>query len=88
MHRTIKCPRAAGTAGGVAHQEVDLMDNWHRSRDADARSAARVVRVLREEAEARRGTVQAEAWTSIANAIARRWPEGALGAVPDDQDRS
>jgi hypothetical protein len=44
--------------------------------------------VLREEAEARRGTVQAEAWTSIANAIARRWPEGALGVVPGDRNRS
>jgi hypothetical protein len=64
------------------------MDTRHASRDADARSAARVVRVLREEAEARRGTIQAEAWTSIANAIARRWPEGALGAVPDDENRS
>jgi hypothetical protein len=53
----IKCPRAAGTAGGVAHQEEPLMDNRHRSRDADARSAARVVRVLREEAKARGGTI-------------------------------
>jgi hypothetical protein len=61
------------------------MDNWHRSRDADARSAVRVVRVLREEADARRGTVQAEAWTSIANVIARRWPERALGAVRDPE---
>jgi hypothetical protein len=61
------------------------MTTPHRSRDADAKSAARVIAVIRQEAEARRGTPQGDIWREIADVFAARWPQGALCALPDQK---